>query len=718
MTENNLYKIRPAGRHLFTIGKDLIKDPQAAIIELVKNAYDADSSSVDIFFEILENRDKILIKIKDFGHGMTKDDVLKKWLVPSTNNKEKQKKSPNGRIMQGKKGVGRYAVSLIGNDLLMNTIDQNGNKSQIYINWDEFNKYEYLDEVNILVDFSKTSGHSGTELIATGDIEQVQYWTKKDTNGWVNINELKKELKKMLSPNKDPEDIFEINLILKNFEGKNDEIHIPVKPFPFLDIYDYRIFGSFTRDGSGIFKYQNYKSGNLIEENLILNEDVKCGNVEIDIRVYDRETDSLRNLIGRGFTNENGSYLNVQETKNILNTACGIGVYRNGFRIRPLGDPGFDWLHLDSQRVQNPSFVIGNNQVIGIINIESEDKSGLEEKSARDGLKENKAYKNLVDIINVVLNILERKRFEYKRSIDKLKNENPKTGTLLDYTNTEKEIEQVLLDDNIPQKTAKKVLNVISKTKKEKEQEYNIISEHIAKYEGQATLGKIMDVVLHEARKPLNFFSNQIKNTEYWANELKENYTEENLNNLLDILSDYKLNTQLLADLFRRLDPLSSKNRGSKKEININKVIKQSVNIFQNKIQNLNIEPVINCSQEITYFAWKQDLIVILTNLIENSIYWIEKNKPSKKVLEISVQKKESGFEMDVIDTGEEIPESAIESGAIFEPGYTSKPKGTGSGLGLALAGEAASRNNLVLKAVSHENGAHFKLETKELVND
>lgn len=187
---------------------------------------------------------------------------------------------------------------------------------------------------------------------------------------------------------------------------------------------------------------------------------------------------------------------------------------------------------------------------------------------------------------------------------------------------------------------------------------------------------------------------------------------------MLDILADYKLNTKLLADLFRRLDPLSSKNRGTKKEINISKVIKQSANIFQNKIQDLNIELIINCSQEITYFAWEQDLIVILTNLIENSIYWIEKNKPVKKFLNISVQKKESCFEMDIIDTGEEIPASAIESGAIFEPGYTSKPKGTGSGLGLALAGEAASRNNLVLKAVSHEKGAHFKLETKELVND
>src|SRR5699024_9786781 len=108
--------------------------------------------------------------------------------------------------------------------------------------------------------------------------------------------------------------------------------------------------------------------------NINLNEDVRCGNVEIDIKVYDREPDALKNLIGRGLTDENGAYLNIQETKNILNAASGIGVYRNGFRIRPLGDPGFDWLHLDTQRVQNPSFNIGNNQVIGIINIENEDK--------------------------------------------------------------------------------------------------------------------------------------------------------------------------------------------------------------------------------------------------------------------------------------------------------------------------------------------------------
>ena len=47
MPEAGTYTIRPAGRHILTIGRDLIQDPYAAVIELVKNAYDADSPDVD-----------------------------------------------------------------------------------------------------------------------------------------------------------------------------------------------------------------------------------------------------------------------------------------------------------------------------------------------------------------------------------------------------------------------------------------------------------------------------------------------------------------------------------------------------------------------------------------------------------------------------------------------------------------------------------------------
>lgn len=52
MTDQASQRIRPAGRHLLTIGEDLIKDRAAAIVELVKNSYDADSPDVDLRFTI------------------------------------------------------------------------------------------------------------------------------------------------------------------------------------------------------------------------------------------------------------------------------------------------------------------------------------------------------------------------------------------------------------------------------------------------------------------------------------------------------------------------------------------------------------------------------------------------------------------------------------------------------------------------------------------
>src|SRR5690554_7702574 len=88
MSETGAYRIRPAGRHLLTIGRDLIKDSYAAVVELVKNAYDADSPSVDIVFLAKEDQSGYIIKIQDYGHGMTRDTVINKWMVPSTRSEE------------------------------------------------------------------------------------------------------------------------------------------------------------------------------------------------------------------------------------------------------------------------------------------------------------------------------------------------------------------------------------------------------------------------------------------------------------------------------------------------------------------------------------------------------------------------------------------------------------------------------------------------------
>ena len=126
MSSSGTCRIRPAGRHILTIGRDLIQDPYAAVVELVKNAYDADSPDVSIEFRAKSGHSGYAIVISDHGHGMSRDAVIHKWMVPSTPDKLDRRQSPSGRIMQGRKGVGRYAAAILGSDLLLETVTHEG----------------------------------------------------------------------------------------------------------------------------------------------------------------------------------------------------------------------------------------------------------------------------------------------------------------------------------------------------------------------------------------------------------------------------------------------------------------------------------------------------------------------------------------------------------------------------------------------------------------
>jgi len=710
-------KIRPAGRHILTIGRNLIKDNQAAIIELVKNAYDADSPGVNITFKVSENRENLTITIKDNGHGMSQDTVVNKWLVPSTDDKQKRKVSPGGRIMQGRKGVGRYAASILGDDLLLKTIDTEGNKTEIFLEWDKFEKYNYLDEIDILLVSSTTSELSSTELTITGGIEFVKEWTELDRkNNFVQINNLIKELRKLLSPIVKDElnqrdDRFSISLHLNNIkEGKEDNIDI--EPLPIFDLYDYRIEGVFTEDGKGTFNFYNAKTENVISEKISIFLDEKCGKIKFDIRVFDREQQSIEFLQHRLETN--GHYLGINEIRNHLNEINGIGVYRNGFRIRPLGDPDFDWLKLNEKRIQNPSQRIGNNQVLGFIHIQDEKESGLEEKSARDGLKENKSYESFKRIAVNVLNELEIRRYAYRRKVDLIQ----KSGKihkdiekLMNFDTVKAEIKSYLNKEKISENIFNELESILQKDEEKKSKIIDDISAKIAIYQGQATLGKIVNVVLHEGRKPLNFFNNQVKNAKFWIDELKDNYSQDVLNETIDILSRFSDNSKALSDLFKRIDPLAAGTRCPKQEIALSNIINDAFAIFEEELIKNKIVKNINCPENLKIYCWKQDISIILTNLIDNSLYWINNKKNNNNEISVIVTNDDNNFiTIDFKDTGIGINKDFIESEIIFDPEFSTKPNGTG--LGLALAGEAAVRNQLVLKAIEYDNGAHFRLHT------
>ena len=713
--ETNTHFIKPAGRHILTIGSDLIQNKYAAVVELVKNAYDADSPDVEIIFKVSSDKKNITISIADRGHGMSRGTVINKWLVPSTDDKLKRKTSPKGRVMQGRKGIGRYAASMLGDTLHLATVTPGGEKTEVLVNWKDFEQAEFLSDVEVLVETQKTTQPSGTILTITGGKQYLAEWDDDQ------VDKLEFELRKLIPPINEElfpdtkDDRFEITLNFINFLKKGNA-KSEIKPYPVIQLYDYRISGTVNAKGVGVLNFRNQRARNTVTEDIEFNlgQPTGCGKLTFDLRVYDRETDAVEQLIKRGLKDENGDYVGKLQARQLLNANNGIGVYRNGFRIRPLGDPDFDWLKLNLQRVQNPSQKIGSNQVIGYVLIQSEEYSGLIEKSARDGLRENQAYKDLVEVTKQIIIKLEERRFAYRK----------KAGLSRTAVKIERELEKLFAFDDLKENVRKKltkagvasdtyneIIKIISKKEEENNQAADNIRQTVAIYQGQATLGKIINVILHEGSRPLNFFANHARNIEYYVNELKKEYSEKTLEKLAAVADDFGTNADVLVGLFERLDPLAAGKRGKKKDLNLDKVINSAFKVFEKNLRQNNINISVTCPKTAIFSAWEQDIYAILANLIDNSIFWLNSNQNSKKEISVVVNFENSLEFIDFRDTGPGIEEHLIESEAIFEPEFSTKPEGTG--LGLAIAGEAASRNGLELKAFSSKAGAYFRLQPK-----
>ena len=102
------YKI--SSRATILLGRESVSKVDSAIIELVKNTYDADAEFCYIFFDI----DNDNIYILDNGVGMTKSIIENHWMMIGTDNKREEYKSRKSRIKSGEKGIGRFALDRLG----------------------------------------------------------------------------------------------------------------------------------------------------------------------------------------------------------------------------------------------------------------------------------------------------------------------------------------------------------------------------------------------------------------------------------------------------------------------------------------------------------------------------------------------------------------------------------------------------------------------------
>src|SRR5215218_5119617 len=119
-------------RAILTLGRDSIKDHTTALVELVKNSYDADATRVEV--EVFVKATPPFIRIADNGCGMTEADIDNNWLRIGFSEKRTEKVSTRNRRRTGEKGIGRISADRLGAILELYTRAQ-GTTYALRVDW-------------------------------------------------------------------------------------------------------------------------------------------------------------------------------------------------------------------------------------------------------------------------------------------------------------------------------------------------------------------------------------------------------------------------------------------------------------------------------------------------------------------------------------------------------------------------------------------------------
>ncbi|QQT62629.1 ATP-binding protein [Sphingobacterium multivorum] len=383
------------------IGKDLITDDNIAVLELVKNSFDAGSQNVDIIFKnILQNNDSHGLKkptknssqliIQDRGIGMSESDLKDKWLNIAYSEK-KEKREEFGRLLAGNKGVGRFSCDRLGRFLTIYTRKNNEDYKRLFIDWSLF-------EVDAQIDFNIQDVDFEIESLSEFDLSQQTDYQSFDNGTILEISHLreywhsakivglKRQLERLINPNQAfKRNQFGVKITASDFlqydkgQEEYNKVNGEVKNriFENLDFKTTSIHSSIDAKGEYITTTLKDRGTEvfILKEN---NPFSQLANVEITI-FY------LNTYAKAYFTKQTG----------IKSVDFGsIYLFINGFRIPPYGDDGDDWLGIEMRKGQGYSRFLGTREIVGRIEVFDEGER-FKIISNRSGVVKNVAFEQL-----------------------------------------------------------------------------------------------------------------------------------------------------------------------------------------------------------------------------------------------------------------------------------------------------------------------------------
>jgi signal transduction histidine kinase len=387
------------------LGRELITDDEVAIFEMVKNSFDAGADIVNLYF----GEDTIVIA--DNGSGMTFDDLNEKWLFVAYSSKRDESAKKDFRDVAaerhyaGSKGIGRFSSDRLGQELTLQTRPQGTRAKTVHtlsVDWRRFerNDKEHFDKVPVT--YAEANAFElPSELrkfgasLSHGTVIELRR-LRRPWNRSV-LLDLKSSLAKLINPFGDKGDRFNINIVapaesVEDKRVKNEASKAGEEPVP-RDIVNGRV-------GNFIFSTLQEKTTFI---DVSINDDhITTTLTDRGELVYKtREPNPYKHLKRSGFRCEL-YYLNhsakVTFARRVGLPSVQFGsvfLFRNGFRVYPIGEDGNDWFGIDRRKQQGFRRFLGTREIIGRVDVYGPDSDFQEASSRNQGLIETPAVREL-----------------------------------------------------------------------------------------------------------------------------------------------------------------------------------------------------------------------------------------------------------------------------------------------------------------------------------
>lgn len=724
------------------IGMENFANAEGAIVELVKNAYDADADSCIIVADIHETRNGSRLYIIDNGSGMTAETIALHWMTIGTDDKLVNTKTYNKqRIKSGAKGIGRFALNRLGRKVEMFTFTEStGHNGYLWsVDWSMFEKARILSDIKAtLKECSYEEAIHKLKSYGLGKLPIFNKLNHADFKGTIlciselndtwsddNLNSLLKNLELLIPEHM--QTMFGIYLYnLNDLEWGGEVI-----PAEYAD-YDYKVTAkydgeetihiSIVRNELNVSlletKYAKVFARPAMQKKPYRLEDFRQSKTQKSLAISKKVDPTLLSQVGVfSFTfffikntikddsdrdgNKKYPYNPIDSLarKRWLEKFGGVRIFRDDFRVRPYGENGNDWLDLGRRQAQSPAGVgqkiggyrIRPNQIAGIVSISRLTNPEFEDKSSREGIQENDAFtvfKNL--LIQIIA------EFEYDRNYimynlaEQYKEDHPITIKAQDIA------KQALNQKSEEGQTEdKKKLKILAESYHSLEEELKDKEAELSMLRSLASMGISVATYTHEllsVMKRLLPRNNLLRNilTKYLPEDQFANMRFNNPYKELEAMrgEDEKLYNWLSYSL-----QSIQRSKRDRCEINMADYFTRFAKSWEPSLFRKNIKIHLHLSNidHVTIDAYEMDLDSVYNNFISNSINAFMKSAVDEKEINIYAKDDHGYLVVDFVDNGSGLSlEYKDNPDVIFNAFETStvdnKNNKIGTGMGLFIA--------------------------------